>query len=67
MLHQIEYALKSLDFCVPHLRVYHWILFKITFSPRHAGLDVKQYRYFDQGTCGLDIDGMLEDLNVSTH
>jgi len=30
---------------------------------KHAGLDVKQYRYYDKSTCGLDISGMLEDLN----
>ena len=38
----------------------------IVLFSRHAGLDVKQYRYYDKATCGLDISGMLEDLNVSS-
>ena len=25
---------------------------------------MKQYRYYDKETCGLDISGMLEDLSV---
>ncbi|KAJ1652659.1 aspartate transaminase aat1 [Dispira simplex] len=29
---------------------------------RDSGLEVGQYRYFDKGTNGLDIQGMLEDL-----
>ncbi|XP_065064421.1 aspartate aminotransferase, mitochondrial-like [Rhopilema esculentum] len=29
---------------------------------KHAGMDVKHYRYYDSKTCGLDINGMLEDL-----
>lgn len=29
---------------------------------RAAGLEVRQYRYFDKKTKGLDINGMLEDL-----
>ena len=28
-------------------------------------MDVKNYRYYDSKTCGLDISGMLEDLKVS--
>ncbi|KAH0989807.1 hypothetical protein GBA52_001290 [Prunus armeniaca] len=27
-----------------------------------AGLAIKTYRYYDPGTCGLDFQGMLEDL-----
>nr|XP_050853189.1 aspartate aminotransferase, mitochondrial [Vespula vulgaris] len=30
---------------------------------RHAGLDVKQYRYFDPNTSGLDFKGLMEDLS----
>ena len=40
-------------------------MFNFHFFSRHAGLDIKQYRYYDKSTCGLDINGMLEDLNVS--
>jgi len=29
---------------------------------RDAGLEVRGYRYWDQGKLGLDLDGMLEDL-----
>lgn len=29
---------------------------------RDSGLDVQQYRYFDKSTIGLDLKGMLEDL-----
>mmetsp|Transcript_56172 Transcript_56172/g.154882 ORF Transcript_56172/g.154882 Transcript_56172/m.154882 type:complete len:424 (+) Transcript_56172:198-1469(+) len=28
----------------------------------HAGLEVKQYTYYDPNTCGLDFTGMLDDL-----
>ncbi|KAK9946691.1 hypothetical protein M0R45_012139 [Rubus argutus] len=28
-----------------------------------AGLAIKTYRYYDPGTCGLDFQGMLEDLS----
>lgn len=31
-----------------------------------AGMDVRQYRYFDKKTKGLDINGMLEDLKNAT-
>lgn len=31
---------------------------------RHAGLDVKQYRYFDPKTSGLDFKGLMEDISV---
>lgn len=30
---------------------------------KHAGLDVKQYRYFDPKTSGLDFKGLMEDLS----
>lgn len=30
---------------------------------RHSGMDVAGYRYYDKNTCGLDINGMLEDLS----
>lgn len=31
---------------------------------RDSGLEVKQYRYYDKKTVGLDFDGMIEDLKV---
>ena len=31
---------------------------------RDSGLEVKQYRYFDKKTVGLDFEGMKEDLRV---
>ncbi|KAL3313227.1 Aspartate aminotransferase, mitochondrial [Cichlidogyrus casuarinus] len=34
---------------------------------RHAGLNVKQYRYYDSKTCGLDFDGCMEDLSKIPH
>ncbi|KAL1458365.1 hypothetical protein WDU94_008522 [Cyamophila willieti] len=30
---------------------------------KHAGLDVKHYRYYDPNTCGFDFKGALEDIN----
>ncbi|XP_043494293.1 aspartate aminotransferase, mitochondrial [Polistes fuscatus] len=30
---------------------------------RHAGLVVKQYRYFDPNTSGLDFQGLMEDIS----
>jgi aspartate aminotransferase, mitochondrial len=30
---------------------------------KDAGLEVKRYRYYDPKTCGLDIEGLLEDLS----
>lgn len=32
---------------------------------RLANLTVKSYRYYDPKTCGLDFQGMLEDISVS--
>ena len=32
---------------------------------RDSGLEVRQYRYFDKKTVGLDFEGMKEDLKVS--
>lgn len=32
---------------------------------KHAGLDVKSYRYYDPKTCGLDFAGAVEDISVS--
>jgi aspartate aminotransferase len=29
-----------------------------------AGLKIQRYRYYDSGTCGLDIKGLLTDLKV---
>jgi len=31
-----------------------------------AGLQVRQYRYFDKKTKGLDFEGMIEDLQNAT-
>lgn len=31
-----------------------------------AGLSIRQYRYFDKATKGLDINGMLADLDAAT-
>ena len=31
---------------------------------RDSGLEVKQYRYFDKKTVGLDFAGLKEDLQV---
>lgn len=30
---------------------------------KHAGLQVKQYRYYDAKTCGLDFQGALDDIS----
>jgi aspartate aminotransferase len=30
---------------------------------KHAGMGVKQYRYYDAKTCGLDFKGLLDDLS----
>lgn len=32
---------------------------------KHAGLDVKTYKYYDPSTCGLDFKGALDDISVS--
>jgi len=32
---------------------------------RDAGLDVREYRYWDPATLGLDLEGMLEDLRAA--
>jgi len=29
---------------------------------KHAGLDVKSYRYYDPATCGFDFNGAKEDI-----
>lgn len=29
---------------------------------KHAGLDVKSYRYYDPKTCGFDFNGAKEDI-----
>lgn len=34
---------------------------------RDSGLEVKQYRYFDKKTVGLDFEGLKEDLKVNSH
>ena len=31
---------------------------------RDSGLDVKNYRYFDKKTVGLDFEGLTQDLKV---
>lgn len=33
---------------------------------KHAGCNVKAYRYYDPKTCGFDFAGALEDMSVST-
>lgn len=33
---------------------------------KDSGLEVKQYRYYDKNTVGLDLKGMLEDIKVRT-
>ena len=33
---------------------------------RHAGLKVKQYRYYDPPTCGFDFKGAMEDISVNS-
>jgi len=30
---------------------------------KHSGLEVKQYRYYDAATCGLDFAGTMDDIN----
>ncbi|CAG0881087.1 unnamed protein product [Cyprideis torosa] len=30
---------------------------------KHAGMDVKAYRYYDPKTCGLDFKGLLDDIS----
>lgn len=37
----------------------------VLLTCRHAGLDVKQYRYYDAKTCGFDFSGALDDISVS--
>lgn len=32
---------------------------------KHSGLNVKQYKYYDPKTCGLDFQGALDDISVS--
>lgn len=32
---------------------------------KHSGLNVKQYKYYDPNTCGLDFKGALDDISVS--
>lgn len=32
---------------------------------KDSGLEVRNYRYFDKRTVGLDFEGMKEDLKVS--
>lgn len=32
---------------------------------RDSGLEVRQYRYFDKKTVGLDFAGLKEDIKVS--
>lgn len=34
---------------------------------KHAGLDVKSYKYYDPKTCGLDFAGALDDISVNIH
>ena len=31
---------------------------------RDSGLDVKRYRYYDEKTISLDLNGMIEDIKV---
>lgn len=31
---------------------------------RDSGLEVKQYRYYDKNTVGLDFKGLIEDIKV---
>lgn len=31
---------------------------------KHAGVNVKAYRYYDSKTCGFDFAGALDDINV---
>jgi len=33
---------------------------------KHLGMKIGKYRYFDEATCGVDFDGMMEDLNEMT-
>lgn len=32
---------------------------------KHAGLEVKSYRFYDPNTCGFDFKGALDDISVS--
>lgn len=32
---------------------------------KHAGMNVKSYRYYEPKTCGFDFTGTLDDINVS--
>lgn len=32
---------------------------------KHAGLNIKSYKYYDPKTCGLDFQGCLDDISVS--
>lgn len=31
---------------------------------KHAGIDVKHYKFYDPNTCGFDYKGALDDINV---
>ncbi|KAK7498148.1 hypothetical protein BaRGS_00010736 [Batillaria attramentaria] len=49
---------KSKDFYIPTPSWgNHTPIFK------HAGLEVKQYRYYDPSTCGFDFKGAMEDIS----
>lgn len=43
---------------------FHWDMF-LCYSCRHAGLEVKAYKYYDPKTCGFDFKGALDDISVS--
>jgi hypothetical protein len=32
---------------------------------KHAGLNIKSYKYYDPKTCGMDFQGALDDISVS--
>jgi aspartate aminotransferase, mitochondrial len=34
---------------------------------KHSGLNVKQYKYYDSKTCGMDFKGALDDISVSNN
>lgn len=47
--------------CIIYSKLLIWNALSTLFSSlRFAGMDVKQYRYYDKSTCGFDEKGALE-------
>jgi len=55
-----EYLLKIAPNATVYLPKPTWVNHWDIFSD--VGLTVKEYRYYAEGSCGLDIEGMIEDI-----